>query len=119
MTFAEPVEDAIIHGAPLTLDQRRVLSLEVFEARHVVRGDVLKQCLRLSAADLDLSHVADIEKAGGRAHGQMFRDDAGVFDGHLPARELHHPAARRLMDGVERRALELDGRSRGQTPLSD
>ena len=62
---------------------------------------------RLRAAQLDFAHVADVDKAGSRARGQMFADDSGIFDGHIPAAKVNHLGAHAAMYGVESRLAEL------------
>ena len=47
------------------------------------------------AGDVDLSHVADVEQAGRRAHRAVLGDDPGVLHGHAPAGERHHAGASR------------------------
>ena len=42
------------------------------------------------------------------AHGQVLGGDAGVFDGHVPARERHHPGAGGEVAGVKRGFAKLD-----------
>ena len=56
-------------------------------------------------ADLHLSHVRDVEEAGGRAHGAHLVDHARVLHGHLPTGEGDEAPARFRVACVQRRAL--------------
>jgi hypothetical protein len=48
---------------------------------------MLNQVQRFRPADLELTHVADIEQTGSGAHSGVFLDDAAVLDGHFPSAE--------------------------------
>jgi hypothetical protein len=50
--------------------------------------------------------VADVERAGRAADGEMFIGDARVLDGHLPATELDEFAAEMLVPFKEGRAFQ-------------
>ena len=99
------MDDAIIHRAALRIHQRAVLGLAVAQARNVIAGDRLKKGKRFGAANGDLAHVAHVKQPGPCSHDQVLLGDARVLDGHVPAAELRDARARRLVDGVKRRAL--------------
>ena len=79
------------------------------EPGRVVARDVLDGLERVAAGDLDLAHVADVEEARARPDGLMLVDDAGVFDGHVPAAVLDHAGAERPVARVERGLPERAG----------
>jgi hypothetical protein len=61
------------------------------------------------AAELNFAHVADVEEADTGADGDVFGDEAGVFDGHVPAAEVNHPGFVMAMAGIEGGGLEGGG----------
>src|SRR5262249_8673951 len=71
--------------------------------------------------DHKLSHVRDVEHAGGISHGLMFVDDAAVLHRHDPSAERHHPRTqsnvlvvkRRFLVGGVRHPAKLDGDNGG------
>ena len=54
-----------------------------------------------AAAEPDLAHVADIEKAAGSANGHVFGVDAGILDRQVPAAEFDHFTLENVMGFVE------------------
>ena len=82
-------------NVPSGVVQRRILRLPDLQLGGVVARDPLDGGQRVLAGDLDLAHVADVEQAGARAHGQVLVGDAGILDGHVPAAERHHAGAER------------------------
>jgi len=62
---------------------------------------------RLRAADFDFAHVADVKKPGGGARGEVFADDSGILDGHVPTAKIDHFGAHTAMRGVERGLAKL------------
>ena len=86
-----PAEQPIIRHA--WRDRRDILGRQVLQ---------VGQCI--GAAHLDLTHMADIEQPGSRAHRLVLIDDAAVLHRHLPTTELNHACASREVIGVERRA---------------
>ena len=101
------VHQQIVHEGTGGGHQAGVLRLALDKLGGVVAGDVLRQIQRLRAAQLDFAHMADVEKAGGRARGQMFADDPGVFHGHIPAAKVDHLGAQAAMRGVESGLAQL------------
>ena len=75
---------------------------------------------RIGAGETHLAHMRNVEQPGLGAGVQMLGQDAGrILHRHLIAGERHHPGAERLVELVERRALErrASGRARlGQAP---
>jgi len=65
---------------------------------------MIQESVRRRTLDEDLAHVTDVEKADGLADREMFVDDAGILQGHLPSAELDEPRARGPMPFVERSA---------------
>ena len=92
------------------------------EFRGVVHGDELDGIERLGAAQLDFTHVADVEDADARAHGHVLGNQAGVFHRHVPAAKVDHLGAALAMSWVERCFLQCRGgrgnrRARHRTPV--
>ncbi len=101
------VHQQVVHEGAGGSHQAGVLRLALGKLGGVVAGDELRQIERLRAAQLDFAHVADVEKAGGCACGQMFADDSGIFDGHIPAAKVDHLGAQAAMRGVESGLAQL------------
>ena len=108
------MDQKIVYEGAGSREQAGVLRLAVGKLRGVVRGDVLDQFERVRSADFDFAHVADVEKARGGAGGHVLGDDAGIFNRHVPAAEIHHPGAHAAMDRMERSLTQLDGRRNRQ-----
>ena len=65
---------------------------------------------RIGAGETQLAHMRNVEQPGLGAGVQMLGEDAGrILHRHLIAGERHHPGAERLVEIVERRALERRG----------
>ena len=105
----QPVGQHIVDERALRGRERRVVRLADGEPGRVVARDVLDGLERVAAGNLDLAHVADVEEARARPHRLMLEDDAGVFDGHVPAAVLDHAGAERPMARVERGLPERAG----------
>jgi hypothetical protein len=93
MLFGQPVHEQVVDERTGGAHQAGIVGLADLQLRRVVARNALDRVERVSARDLDLAHVADVEQAGARAHGHVFGDDAGVFDRHIPAAEGHHAGA--------------------------
>ncbi len=100
------VHQNVVDERPGRRREGGILDLADAQARRVVAGEPLNRSQRVGAGQLDLAHVADVEKTGPRSNGEMFVHDARVFDGHIPPAELDHSSADGSMAGVERRFLE-------------
>ena len=106
----EAVDEAVVERAAVLLADDGVLRLADLETGRVVRGDVLDQAERVTAADLELSHVGDVEQAGVIADGPVFGEDAGgVLDRHLEARKGDELRAEPPVLLVEGRTLQVVG----------
>jgi hypothetical protein len=102
VVVAELVDDHIVHERPVRVEHCRVVGLADGELRCVVHAQALHGGERAGAAELDVAHVRDVEEADAGADGHVFGDEAGVFDGHVPAPEVDHLGAVRAMGCVER-----------------
>ena len=102
----QPVGQHIVDERPGGGCQRGILGLVGRQPRGVVGGDVLDSLQRVRTGNLDFAHVRDVEQSRTRANGHVLIDDAGVFDGHVPAGEVDHARAERAMSRVQRRLLE-------------
>ena len=59
----------------------------------------------LAPGQANITHVTDVEDAHAGAHRIVLSDNAArrrIFDGHIPAIEIHHLRAHLAMDGVKR-----------------
>ena len=114
VVFAEPMNDHVIDKRALRVEHRRIMRLADGEFRGIVHAEVLyrreRASRRLSAANPDVAHVADIENANTRAHRFMFCDQPaarGILDGHIPAAEIHHFRAQTAVHRVQRASCEV------------
>src|SRR5436309_793239 len=74
-------------------------------APHGAGGGILEE---------DLAHVSEGKKSDRLADGEMFVDDSGILEGHLPSAELDEARARGTMPFVERSARRHAGRQRAR-----
>src|SRR4051794_9353890 len=88
----------VIDEAAVFVKQPGVVGLADFETANSVGGDGIGESLRLRPADLDLTHVADVEKADRSADGLVLVDNPGVLDGHVPPAEVDHPGLEASVD---------------------
>ncbi len=91
------VDDGVVDRAAVFVAQYGVLALAVDDPLYVVGGEPFDRFERARPRDFHLSHVADIEYADSRAHGEVLVYDAGILDRHLPARKINDAGAQRLM----------------------
>ena len=103
------VDEHVVHEGAVEGRQRGIMRLADLQAAGVVARNALDRGERILARNFDFAHVADIEEAGARPHRHMFRGDAGVLDGHVPAAEGNHPRVRRAVPGVQGRFSEFRG----------
>jgi hypothetical protein len=71
--------------------------------RRIIHADVLNSIERLGAMYADIAHVADIENTDAVANRHVLSDKPAllrIFDGHVPAIEIHHLGAHLAMDSV-------------------
>ncbi len=66
------------------------MRLAGLELGRIVHQQALHGVERARSAKLNIAHVRDIKQAYARADGHMLRDEAGVFDRHIPAAEVDH-----------------------------
>ncbi len=102
----ETVDEQVVDEGAALGRQGGVLGLADRQPGRVVARDALDPGQRVASGHLNLAHVADVEQARARAHGQMLVGDAAVLDRHLPATERDHAGAHRDVAGVQRRATE-------------
>lgn len=62
---------------------------------------MLKKIKGFFAFNIDFPHVADVEKPGGAAGGEMFLNDIGILNRHCPAAEIYDPGAQRDMAAIK------------------
>ena len=102
MVVGESIDEHVIDERPGGRHERGVLCLPDRQPGGIVARERLDEREGVPARDLDLAHVADVEQASSGPHRQVLVGDAGVLDRHVPAGELHHPAAAGSMPGIER-----------------
>ena len=102
MAVAESVNDEVVDGAAMLVEQQRVLRMPGADPVEVVGQHPLAEVVRALAAQLELAHVRDVEHAGGRPHREMLGDDPLVLDRHLPAGERNNTRAGRNVAVVQR-----------------
>ena len=98
----DAVHDDVIDDAATGATQQRVLRLPIAQPVHIVDGEALHRGESARSADFDLSHVADVEEPGVRAHGRVLIENGGVLNRHLPAAEIDEAGAECTMTGMER-----------------
>ena len=99
-----PVGDEVVDDPPALVREQRVLRFPRREAVEIVREHALQEGVR-PAGHQQLSHVRDVEEAGGRAYRMHLVDHTRVLDGHLPTGEGDEAPARFRVACVQRRAL--------------
>ena len=109
LAVRKPIDDEVVDDPAQLVREERVLRAAVLDLVEIVREHLLEEGVRGRPVDVDVAHVRDVEGAAVRAHRAMLLDHAGVLDGHLVARERHHPRPERDVARVERRALERRG----------
>ena len=102
----KPMDQQVVHESAVGIQQPRILRLAVLQSGRPIRTERIDQLDGLRPPNLDLAHVADIEKADPLAHREVLGDDARVFDGHIPSAEIDHPRARIPMNRIQRSLLE-------------
>src|SRR4051812_35605418 len=108
MFGAEAIDKQVVNDRAALGRESGVLSLTVNELRGVVRADAIDEGYRVSAANLYLAHVRNVEEARARARpGVLFARAGGVLHGHVPTAKLDHAPAESAVRRVERRLLEL------------
>jgi len=70
-----------------------VLPLAHRELANVIRQKKIQELHRAAAAHADFAHVRDVENPSGISDSEMFVDDAGVLNRHLPAAEFDQASA--------------------------
>src|SRR5947199_9999356 len=58
---------------------------------HVICNETIEERVRHRTLDEDLAHVAHVKQSHGAADREMFVDNAGVLEEHLPSAELDEP----------------------------
>ena len=101
------VDQQVVHHAARRVAHRRVEHAAGKQAGDVIRHEVIEKAGGLGAAHVDLAHVADVEEAGGAAHGLVLLEDAAVLHRHLPAGEIHHARPMGHVKIAQGRALEV------------
>src|SRR5205809_5766973 len=69
---------------------------------HVICTETIEERVRHRTLDEDLAHVAHVEQSHGAANGEMFVDNAGVLEWHLPSAECDEPRVRGAVPFEER-----------------
>src|SRR5579872_922096 len=88
------------------------------EARSIIASDVLNQIEGAFPPDFNFAHMADVKQSRSGSRSQMLRENAGVFDRHIPPAEVDHPGAQAPMCGVQCGLPELSGGRRSHSGFS-
>src|SRR6516165_9711211 len=92
----------VVDKPSVLVKHRRVLSLAGVQRGGGIGGDAVDEAESLSPADLNFTHVADVEQAHRPAHGKVLFHDSGILNGHLPAAKINHSGAQAHMHAVKR-----------------
>ena len=109
---AEIRHHQVVEDAAGGIGEQRVALPALGKPEDVGRNERFQRARRVGEAagsrpQRDLSHMRDVEQAGGGAGVQVLLDDAGgILHRHLIAGERHHAGPEPDMQVVERRAFE-------------
>ena len=106
MLWAHAVDGEIIDDPPVWITEGRVVHLEDFQLRRIIGGESLHHLQCPWPADLDLSHMTDIEESDRRAHSLMLFENAGILHRHFPAAEVDEFRACGPVSLIERRPFQ-------------
>ena len=95
------MDEEVVDESAFGRHQSRIVSLADGEFRSVIATDVLDEGKSLRAFDFDFAHVADVEEPHTGAHGFVLGENAGIFDRHVPAAEIHHFGAHAPVLGIQ------------------
>ncbi len=104
------MDQNVVHETAVLVEQSGILRLTVLQLRNRVRGDEIGQLRGFRPANLDFTHVADVEKAHGIPNRVVFVDEAGILHRHIPSAEINHLRAEGPVDLIQRCAFERGGR---------
>ena len=93
----EAVDEDIVGDAAVRLAVQRVVRVPRGDRRDIERRNRAQPRGRARPPKPDPAEVRDIEDTHPAAHRLMLRDDAGVLERHLPARERHETGPERLV----------------------
>src|SRR3990170_985129 len=93
----ELVDDCVVDDPAVLPAKERILALSVGYALDIVCHYELDEIDSAVSGDLDLAHVAYIEKAAGTADRLVFIYNAGVLHRHLPTCKGDHPGSERYV----------------------
>jgi hypothetical protein len=84
----------------------------------VITRDVLDELERVRPANFNLTHVADVKQASGRARGHMLGHNARILDRHIPPAKIDHFGFEAAMHTVQRRLAKLGSGRRSHSKFS-
>ncbi len=99
--FGHAINQQIVGQRSLRIHQAVVVGLPDGKSGRVIAGDFLQESEGMRTLQLDLSHVADVEQAGGSTHGHVLGGNAAVLHRHIPPAEIHHLGFQRAVDGIQ------------------
>ena len=103
----QPGRHQIIEDAARIVEQQCVAHPHRTQRPEVAGDQRFERRGRVGAGEAQLAHMRDVEQPGLGAGVQMLGHDArGILHRHLVAGERHHAGAQRLVQRVERCALE-------------
>jgi hypothetical protein len=109
LVLADPREHHVVDAAAAFVEQEPVTRLSDRQGRDLAGHEFFGGGEGALAAQLDLTHVRDVEEARALAHGFVLLLDRGVLHGHLVSREGNEAGTEALVGRVERGPPELVG----------
>jgi hypothetical protein len=77
------------------------MSLPVSKPMNIICRQPVNKVYSAPAVDPDLAHVRYIKKSAACTRPKMlFQNSGGILDGHIPAAEIDHSAAKLTMDVI-------------------
>ena len=96
----------VIEHPAAFVEQQRIALLAKLERRKVNRQHRFDRRVEIGAGQQQLAHVRYVEQACILARPIVFGDNALVLNGHLIARERHHPRTPRAVPRIERQRVQ-------------
>src|SRR5690348_2288156 len=96
------VDEDIVYNSTIRPAKQPIGGLVMTNGGNILSGDVLEEIERIFTRHLDLTHMADVEKASSGTNGVVFTYNAGVLNWHFPTAERYHPRTHCNVSIVER-----------------
>src|SRR6476659_2163778 len=82
VAVGQVVDEDIVDDTALGTTEQRIVRLSLADRRDVLGSDMLEERQRVTALDLELAHMADIEQTGCAAYRIVLVYDTTVLDRH-------------------------------------